>query len=53
MTIETTTDTLMRAETLEAGATVARLLERNGAALHALGARLRAGAPDVVFTCAR
>lgn len=53
MTIETTTDTLMRAETLEAGATVARLLERNGAALQALGERLRAEAPDVVVTCAR
>ncbi len=49
----TTTDTLMRAETLEAGATVARLLARNGAALQALGERLRSAAPDVVVTCAR
>lgn len=48
-----TTDTLMRAETLEAGATVARLLARNGEALRALGERLRATAPDVVVTCAR
>jgi glucosamine--fructose-6-phosphate aminotransferase (isomerizing) len=43
----------MRAETLEAGATVARLVARNAEALTALGARLRAEAPDVVVTCAR
>lgn len=53
MTTETTTDTLMRAETLEAGQTVARLVERNAAALASLGARLRASPPDVVVTCAR
>ncbi len=53
MHIDTTTATLMRAETLEAGATVARLLARNGGALTALGERLRAEAPDVVVTCAR
>ncbi len=53
MHIDTTTATLMRAETLEAGATVARLLARNGGALAALGERLRAEAPDVVVTCAR
>ncbi len=53
MHIDTTTATLMRAETLEAGATVARLLARNGGALEALGERLRAEAPDVVVTCAR
>ncbi|MFN3434774.1 MAG: SIS domain-containing protein [Sphingomonas sp.] len=43
----------MRAETLEAGQTVARLVERNAAALASLGARLRASPPDVVVTCAR
>ncbi|MGP7796231.1 SIS domain-containing protein [Sphingomonas sp. CLY1604] len=43
----------MRAETLEAGDTVARLLERNAAAFAALGGRLRGEAPDVVVTCAR
>lgn len=53
MTTETTIDTLMRAETLEAGQTVARLVERNAAALASLGARLRASPPDVVVTCAR
>ena len=53
MTSETTTATLMRAETLEAGATVARLVARNAAALKTLGERLRAEAPDVVVTCAR
>ena len=53
MTTETTTDTLMRAETLEAGQTVARLVERNAAALASLGARLRESPPDVVVTCAR
>ena len=53
MTSETTTATLIRAETLEAGATVARLVARNAEALKALGARLRAEAPDVVVTCAR
>ncbi len=53
MHIDTTTATLMRAETLEAGATVARLLAHNGGAIEALGERLRAEAPDVVVTCAR
>jgi glucosamine--fructose-6-phosphate aminotransferase (isomerizing) len=47
------TGTLMRAETLEAGATVARLVARNAEALRALGERLRATPPDVVVTCAR
>jgi glutamine---fructose-6-phosphate transaminase (isomerizing) len=48
-----TATTLMRAETHEAGAAVARLLARNGEGLAALGARLRNAAPDVVVTCAR
>ena len=53
MTDTTIGTTLMRAETLEAGATVARLVARNAEALTALGERLRANAPDVVVTCAR
>jgi glutamine---fructose-6-phosphate transaminase (isomerizing) len=52
VTIATAT-TLMRAETNEAGAAVARLLAHNGESLGALGERLRAETPDVVVTCAR
>ena len=53
MTDRTIGTTLMRAETLEAGKTVARLIARNAEALAALGERLRGAAPDVVVTCAR
>lgn len=45
--------TLMRSETREAPAVVARMLARNTAALTELGAALRGAAPDVVVTCAR
>lgn len=48
-----TAETLMRAETREAGAAVARLLARNGDRLAALGEQLRARPPAVVVTCAR
>jgi glutamine---fructose-6-phosphate transaminase (isomerizing) len=44
---------LMAAETAEAPAAVARLLDRNGATIMDLGRRLRALAPPVVVTCGR
>jgi glutamine---fructose-6-phosphate transaminase (isomerizing) len=44
---------LMAAETREAPAAVARMLERNAPAFHALGERLRALNPPVVVTCGR
>lgn len=43
----------MARETGEAPAAVARLLEREGAAIRALGRRLAGMAPPVVVTCAR
>ncbi len=45
--------TLMERETLEAPDAVARLLDREGAAIAALGRRLAERAPPVVVTCAR
>ena len=45
--------TLMFAEAAQAGAAVERLLARNGAALEALSARLRAKPPSFIVTCAR
>jgi len=45
--------TLMLRETHEAPAAIARLLDRNGAALARIGQRLRAAPPSVVVTCAR
>ena len=44
---------LMSRETAEAPEAVARLLEREGAAIDALGRRLSALAPPLVATCAR
>ena len=43
----------MAVETQETPAAVARLLTREGAAIHALGRRLAGMAPPVVLTCAR
>ena len=45
--------TLMFAEASEAGATIARFLDRNRDTLAMLGARLRALSPAMVVTCAR
>lgn len=45
--------TAMAAEIAETPAAVARCFEREGAALRALGAKLRALAPAVIVTCAR
>lgn len=45
--------TLMAQEAMDAGAAVARFLDRNGETLAALGRRLRAAPPPVVVTCAR
>lgn len=47
------TDTFMAAEIRETPAAVARLLDRQGAAIVALGRRLRERAPAVVVTSAR
>jgi len=47
------TGSLMARETAEAPAAVGRLLEREGAAIAALGRRLAGMAPSLVVTCAR